>query len=273
MKTILAKHSGFCSGVERSARLAESTCYKKPVYTWGPLIHNEQFVQYLEKKGVKKTENIKDIKDATIIVRSHGIQKNMLDNIRNNAFELVNGTCPNVTRVQTLAQKLEKNNYDIIIFGDINHPEIISIESFITKPYIVDSDSDIKHLPKLKKPALISQTTQSIDAFEKIVKLLTSKYPNIEIHNTICNATELRQKSAKTLASQVDMMIVIGGKKSSNTKKLFEVCKKIVTTHLVETKNDLKKNWFKNISVIGITAGASTPDWIIKEVQNYIEKI
>ena len=273
MKTILAKYSGFCSGVERSAKFTQNNCYRRPIYTWGPLIHNDQFVNHLAKLGIKKTENFNTIKNATVIVRSHGIKKGDMKKIKNLAYEVIDGTCPNVTRVQNLASKLESEGNDIVIYGDPMHPEIIGIKSYVRKPYIISSISEIKLLPDFNKPIIISQTTQSIDGFTKISKKLKSRYPNLQIFNTICNATELRQNSAKSLSKKVDMMIVIGGKKSSNTKKLFEVCKKTVPTHLIETVHDLQKNLFKNINIVGVTAGASTPDWIIKEVLDYINKI
>lgn len=273
MKIYLAKYSGFCSGVKRSAQLANAKYTHKPIFTWGPLIHNEQFVQYLESKGIKKTENLKDISNAIVIVRSHGIEKKLMQNIKKLSHKTIDGTCPNVIRVQKLAQNLQKKEKNIVIFGDSSHPEIIGIASYIKKPYIISNIQDLKLLPKLKNPALISQTTQSVRKFKIIAKKLKKIYPNIQIYNTICNATELRQKSANALSKKVDVMIVIGGQSSSNSKKLFDICKKQTTSYFIQTKKDLKNIDLKNIDKIGITAGASTPDWIIKNVVQYLKSI
>lgn len=273
IKIIIAKYSGFCSGVERSTNLVKNKNYKKPIYTWGPLIHNNEFTNYLKKQNIFSISSIKNVKSGTIITRSHGITKNEFLTLKKSKLNIIDGTCPNVIKVQKLAQILENNKFQIIILGDKKHPEVIGITSYLKKPIVISSIKEIKNIKMSNNLALISQTTQSVELFKKIAQVLKKNNKKIKIFNTICSATYLRQNSAKITAKKSDIMIIVGGKHSSNTQKLFNLCNKITKSYHIETYKDLKKSYFKNVKIAGLTAGASTPKWEIKKIINYIKKI
>lgn len=270
-----AEKSGFCFGVKRAIVLAEKTAgSKKKVYTLGPIIHNPQEVKRLEKQGIKALKDPKKVKQGTIILRTHGIPLQLHNKIaENKKINIIDATCPFVKRAQDIVKKLSEKENTIIIVGEKVHPEVVALLSYCDgKCVVVESLKEAKKLKIQGNLSIVSQTTQTPQNFDSIVKYLKKRY-KVQVYNTICKATFDRQKSAEKLAKNVDLMIVIGGKNSGNTTRLYEICKKKTKTYHIETEADIKESWFKNSKKVGITAGASTPDWIIKQVENKIKEI
>ncbi|HHU70162.1 MAG TPA: bifunctional 4-hydroxy-3-methylbut-2-enyl diphosphate reductase/30S ribosomal protein S1 [Thermoanaerobacterales bacterium] len=281
MDFVLSKYAGFCFGVKRAVNLAEEAiCLKKPVYTLGPLIHNPEFIDNLKQNGVKEVNHISEIdeENAVVVFRTHGVKLGTYLEANKKGFDIIDATCPYVRRAQLKAEQLSKEDYKVIIFGDPSHPEVEGINSYCeNKAEIVQSLDELKEANLIdinNKIGIIAQTTANNDEWNKIVKYLKENKPTVKIFNTICDATSQRQKAAKELASAVDLMIVVGGYNSSNTRKLTEISKSICEeTYQIENAKELNIEWFKNKKKIGITAGASTPDWIIKEVISQMKEI
>lgn len=270
----IASNAGFCFGVRRAIDLTDKTARNRDaVYTLGPLIHNPQEVRRLAKNGVKAINRVNGIEGYTLIIRTHGITSKLKTKLETKNLELVDATCPFVKRAQDIVKKLSDDNYQIIIVGDKTHPEVIGLISYCNgNCYVVEKKSDIKVSKLIQRIGIISQTTQSIENFNDIVKHIKKYRPNLKIYNTICRATIDRQAEALKLAKRVDVMFVVGGKNSGNTKRLAEICRQYAKTYLIETAKEIKAKWIKRKRNIGITAGASTPDWIIKSVETKINK-
>lgn len=282
MEIIVGKTAGFCYGVKRavdgSIKQIEESKNEK-IYCLGELVHNKQVVKSLEEKGIKFIEDINEIKgnNSKVIIRAHGVKKEIYKQAEEKNIEVIDYTCPNVLKIHKIAEDYEKQGYYIFLTGAENHPEIIGITSYCGENYtLIENEEDvekaIENLEKLniKKLLVISQTTYSTKKFEKIKDMIQEKLPKdieIVIKNTICLATETRQKETKELSTKVNAMIIIGGKNSSNTKKLYEVasenCK---NTICIETKNEIDKKQYEGINCIGIMAGASTPQNSIDEI-------
>ncbi|SHH47637.1 4-hydroxy-3-methylbut-2-enyl diphosphate reductase [Caloranaerobacter azorensis DSM 13643] len=277
MELLIAKNSGFCFGVEKAVKTALQTLdeNKHNVFSLGPIIHNEQVINLLESKGLKIINDIKDIDRGKVIIRSHGIPLNVYSYAKNTGIELIDCTCPFVRNVQKKANEFFNNGYTVVIIGNPNHPEVIGINGWCNnQAVIVNSKDDINKVPIIDKLCIVSQTTMTLEKFQKLSNLVQRKGKIAKIFNTICNATSLRQESTKKIAKEVEAMIVIGGYHSSNTRKLAEISKKYCgNVYHIETINDLPINKLKNFKKIGITAGASTPDWIIKDVVNNLKDI
>jgi 4-hydroxy-3-methylbut-2-enyl diphosphate reductase len=277
MKIFLAEHAGFCFGVERAIKIVEDTASEKEnVVTLGPIIHNPQVVENLKRRGVDATECIENISyENTVIVRSHGIPKNVQKNIKEKTQNLVDATCPFVKKAHGAATALSDESYDVVIFGEKDHPEVEGIISYVNGRYfVVSSCEDVKQIPNLNKCGLIAQTTQNMTIFNCIKKELEKKCNELKVINTICNATTLRQEAAKMLAKQVDLMLVIGGKNSANTTRLFKICSEICRkTYHIETKDEISISYFDGVDKIGITAGASTPKYLIDEIIEFIKEV
>lgn len=288
MEILVGKTAGFCYGVKRAVdgSLEQiETNKNQEIYCLGELVHNRQVVLELEEKGIKFIENINEIKNknSKVIIRAHGIEKNIYKKAEEEKINIIDYTCPNVLRIHKIAEDYQKQGYYIFLTGTEGHPEIIGIisccgENFSLITNEEDVEKAIENFKKsnIKKLLLISQTTYSMKKFENVKKLVEEKIPkNIDlvIKNTICLATEQRQKETKELSLKVDMMIIIGGKNSSNTKKLYEIasenCK---NTICIETKDELEKKKYINIQKIGIMAGASTPQKSIDEVIKILNK-
>ncbi len=272
MKVTLARNAGFCFGVKRAINLALETSEKYPeVVTIGPIIHNPQLVNSLRGKGIIPINNPEEVEGRPVIVRSHGITKELLENLQKLGIPVINATCPFVANGQQWATKLSEENYPIMIVGDEYHPEIIALKSYVqsSEVYVVNSVEQIEE-KIYSKLALICQTTQSIELLQAIVDKLLPLSKELRIINSICSATRIRQESTSKLAHKTDLMIVVGGKISANTGMMYEICKKNVETHLIETAKEFDCNWLTGKKNIGLTAGASTPDWIIVEVYNII---
>lgn len=277
MEIFIADHAGFCFGVERAVSLVEDTSKNNEgVYTLGPIIHNPQIVSKFADQGVGVCDSPDDVNETnTVVVRSHGITKDTYSQLEERKVNTVDATCPFVKKAQNSAKKLGDDGAVVVVYGEKDHPEVKSIVSFIDSSYIIVSDiEDVKALDFCEKYALVAQTTQNSESFDKIAEILKTKCDKLTINNTICNATSLRQASAIDLAKKVDIMIVIGGKNSGNTTRLYEICKEICSdTYHIETKNELNKEIFDESRKVGITAGASTPGFLVDEVIEFLKEV
>lgn len=279
MEVKLAKTAGFCFGVHR----AVDTVYEQikegatPIYTYGPIVHNETVVKELEAKGVQvlnTKEELSDLKEGTVIIRAHGVGKEIYDLLEAKGINLVDATCPFVRKIHRIVQKEGADGRKILIIGNAKHPEVEGIRGWCAVPsFVVESVEEAQNFtidPK-EKLCIVSQTTFNYKKFKDLVEIISKKGYDIIVLNTICSATEERQAEARQIASEADAMIVIGGSHSSNTQKLFEICKKeCENTYHIQELDDLDLNVLQSIRCVGITAGASTPKKIIEEVQKHV---
>ncbi|MGN0383729.1 MAG: 4-hydroxy-3-methylbut-2-enyl diphosphate reductase [Eubacterium sp.] len=279
MEVIVAKSAGFCFGVKRAIDKVyeQINMQKKDIYTFGPIIHNEEVVNDLASKGVIVIENkdeLKNIKKGTIVIRSHGVPKYIYDIVEENNLELVDATCPFVRKIHKIVETQSKEGRQIIIIGNDNHPEVEGIKGWSETPVIVigsREEAESINFPENTELTIVSQTTFNYKKFQYLVEIIRKKGYDINVLNTICNATHERQQEAREIARKVDAMIVIGGRNSSNTQKLFEICKEECTnTYYIQTLVDLDLPKLGAISSVGITAGASTPNNIIEEVHTNV---
>ena len=275
MKVKLASNYGFCFGVKRAIKIAED--YENSA-TMGPLIHNQDEINRLKNDfNVGLYNNLSDVKDHdTVIIRTHGIPKNDLKHLRTLNAKIINATCPFVTTPQQIVKKMSSEGYSILIFGDSDHPEVKGVQSYAENQndvHIVLEPSDLQNIIfKNNKIATVAQTTKKKEKYLEIVNYLILKNKEVRVFNTICDATFENQDAARELSKEVDIMIVIGGKNSSNTKQLHSIClENCPNSYLIENENELESSWFLNKSLCGVTAGASTPDWIIQQVVDKIE--
>ncbi len=280
MNVILAKSAGFCFGVKRAVDMVykEADRGDTPIYTYGPIIHNEEVVSDLEAKGVRVIEDVDELKDApkgTVIIRSHGVGPSVYREIQKLGFEIVDATCPFVLKIHRLVEQHSREGERIVIIGNASHPEVAGIREWSedAQTTIIGSREEAENFTVKdgKKVCIVSQTTFNYNKFQELVEIISEKGYDIIVLNTICNATEERQTEAARIAAEVDAMIVIGGRSSSNTQKLFEICKKECNnTYYIQTVKDLDLTCLKSIDNVGITAGASTPNKIIEEVQKNV---
>ncbi len=274
MEIILAKKYGFCFGVKRAIKIAEKSPDSS---TTGPLIHNNEEINRLKQNfNVTTLKDISTIKsNEKAIIRTHGITKQDFNSLKKRNVDLIDATCPYVAKPQRICQNMSEDGYDIVIFGDENHPEVKGIKSYAKgKVFVVLSVDELKKIGLNKKVAVVSQTTRKIDEFLKVVSYLIQNIREVRVFNTICNATFENQEAARDLAKKADVMIVIGGKNSSNTKQLLIISKEFCeNSYLIENELELEKSWFEGKNICGITAGASTPDWIIEKIIKKIKQI
>lgn len=280
MKLTIAKSAGYCFGVKRAVNMVyqEAEEAKVPVYTYGPIIHNEEVVRDLKQRGVHVVRELKELENlpkGKIIIRSHGISRREHEAMKACGFEVLDATCPFVLKIHRLVEKYSKEGYRIVIAGNEHHPEVEGILGWVEgqPAYTVISQEDIEKLPlkEGEKVCLVAQTTFNYNKFQELVEIFEKKGYDISVVNTICNATEERQTEAKEIAAKVDAMIIIGGRHSSNTRKLYEICsRECADTYFIQTLDDLHLDLPKSVRLVGITAGASTPNKIIEEVQNYV---
>ena len=281
MEITVAKSAGFCFGVQR----AVDSVYKEleensgKIYTFGPIIHNEQVVEDLNKKGIEvidTVEQLKEIKEGTVVIRSHGVAKEIYDILEQQKLKMVDATCPFVKKIHNIVLDEINNGKTIIIIGNDNHPEVEGIKGWVNGEVIViNKEEQIEKLslPGQTKACIVSQTTFNHNKFKYLVEIIRKKGYDITVVNTICNATHVRQVEAQKISSNVDGMIVIGGKNSSNTQKLYDICRnECENTFYVQTVKDLNLHELKSLKSIGITAGASTPKNIIEEVRTECQK-
>jgi len=283
MRIRLSKKIGFCFGVKRAVGMAEKALdkNKSSIYSLGSIIHNSQVVERLSRKGLKVIKDAGRMKGGVVVISSHGLSPGITKRILRRGIKIIDTTCPFVLNAQRIARRLGEEGYDVVVVGDAAHPEIKALVDFIPKGrgsriYVVkDKHAAVRlKLGHDQKVGVISQTTQSSGNFLDVVKVISEKRPReLRVFNTICKDAEERQNFAGRLAKNVGMMLIIGGKNSANTRRLFEVCRKVLAdSHLIETDKDLKENWFKKRQVIGVTSGASTPDWVIRKVVNSITR-
>ena len=277
-KVKVAKSAGFCVGVKRAIDMVyEEAAKGGKVYTLGPVIHNEQVVSDLESKGVKVVDNIESLdagQDTTVIIRSHGVPEEIINRLKEKNIRIVDATCPFVSKIHHIVKEKYNEGYHIVVIGNAKHPEVEGVCGWCGNS--ADVIGSVEEAGKYsnykdKKLCVVSQTTFNYKKFQDIVDILVKKSYDIVVMNTICNATEERQTEAGTIARQSDAMLVIGGKHSSNTQKLFEICKRVCPdTYFIQTLDDLDLKKLQSFRSVGITAGASTPNNIIKEVQSYV---
>lgn len=283
MKVTVAKSAGFCFGVKRAVeqvyeQIEDNTAHKK-IYTYGPIIHNEQVVRDIEEKGVKvlsSFEELKELRDGIVIIRAHGAAKEVFDVIQSQGLTVVDATCPFVKKIYKIVQEEQKKGKHIVITGDASHPEVQGIRGWCQEDVTIIADEKEAQeftLKENKPVCIVSQTTFNYNKFKYLVEIISKKGYDISVLDTICNATHQRQAEAKEIASVVDAMIVIGGKNSSNTQKLYEICKRECNnTYYIQTLDDLDLSNLKEDSYVGITAGASTPNNIIEEVHTNVRE-
>ncbi|WP_027396200.1 4-hydroxy-3-methylbut-2-enyl diphosphate reductase [Anaerovibrio lipolyticus] len=274
MEVILADNLGFCYGVKRAIQLAEDSAAPGQVTnTLGPIIHNPQMVAKLAGNGVGTVDSLDEVKEGTIIIRSHGVGPDVYDRVEAMGLNMVDATCPHVRKAQSSAKMLADEGYQVVIIGEKRHPEVKSIIEWAGDGAVaIETEEEADALPKYGKLGIVAQTTFSAPKFKLIVERLLDKSSDMKILRTICTATDQRQSAAMKLATEVDLMIVIGGKNSANTTRLAQLCGDKCKTYHIETADELRDDWFDKIKKIGITAGASTPDWIIKEVYKKCQK-
>lgn len=281
MEVVLANHAGFCFGVKRAVKLADDTVdgHREPVHSLGPLIHNPQVVEQFSKKGVHQIKSLSEAENGVVIFRSHGVSSpQVFEAAQARGLKIVDATCPFVTNAQRDAKQLVEEGYQVVMVGDRNHPETKSVIGHAGGEILVTESFDEikKYLNKFPKKRLgiLSQTTQTYRKFSEIVVRCLEICDEVKIFNTICYATEDRQTEAETLAGQVEAMIIVGGKNSANTTHLAEICRRSkLPVYHIETVHEIEQDWFPGLKKVGVTAGASTPDWIINDVVQHLERV
>jgi 4-hydroxy-3-methylbut-2-enyl diphosphate reductase len=274
MKIELAENYGFCFGVKRAIKIAEEN---RNSVTYGPLIHNAKEIERLDQDyKVGLTENISTFNTGDkAVIRTHGIPKTELKFLKEKGVDVVDATCPYVTKPQQICEEMSQLGYDIVIFGDEEHPEIKGVKSYASHgAYVVTSVEELENLKLKEKIALVAQTTRKVEDYLEVANYLIPRYKEVRVFNTICNATFENQDAVRKLAKKADVMVIIGGKNSSNTKQLFSIAKEFCSdSYHIEDEKDIEFTWFIDKKLCGISAGASTPDWIIQKVVNKVENI
>ena len=280
MEVRLAKTAGFCFGVKRAVETVYEQAKKSDhtkIYTYGPIIHNEEVVKDMREKGVEviySLEELKRLREGVVIIRSHGVAKEIYTILEKQGVSCVDATCPFVKKIHRIVERESRDGKHIIIIGDELHPEVQGIKGWAENSVTViktEEDAEKFQVSPDTKICVVSQTTFNYNKFKYLVEIISKKSYDISVLNTICSATKERQEEANQIAQEVDAMIVIGDKHSSNTQKLFEICDKACNnTYYIQTLDDLNMNQLKSVKTVGITAGASTPKNIIEEVQNNV---
>ncbi len=254
--------------MRRALRLALKTVEKgNTAYSLGPLIHNSQVVKWLEEKGVRAVKSLDEVPEGKIIIRSHGIAPNVRKEALDKGLKVVDATCPLVKRVQDKAQSLVQSNYQVLVVGERNHPEVTGILGYAPGAVVIEKEEDLDTLPRKDRIGVVAQTTQSPENYRRILRrLFKSGFQEIKIFNTICSATVASQKDALKTAREADVMFVLGGHHSANTRRLTELCHSAGTeTHHLASMDELDEKWLENKTAVGVAAGASTPQWIVKD--------
>lgn len=276
MKIILAQSAGFCFGVKRATQMAfEAAEHYHQICSLGPIIHSPQLVGKLEEKGVEVIHEVEDIPEGAVIIRSHGVTSSELDHILARELHIVDATCPFVKKAQEYAAMLSREGYLLVLVGEEEHPEVQGIISYARDGdvLVVANRLAAESLPRRRRIGIVAQTTQSFDNLRQIVDVCLSKSSELRVFNTICDATSVRQNEARSIAKEVDLMLIIGGFNSANTSRLASICRDIQPrSHHVETAEQVDPVWFEDVRTVGITAGASTPRWLIDEVLEKVRK-
>lgn len=276
MEVRLARYAGICYGVERALKMAqEATERSDSVHSLGPLIHNPQAVQSLHDQGVCVAQNLSDVQDGTLIIRSHGVAPDVISEAQRKGLEVIDATCPHVSKAQEAAQKLAENGYLVILVGEADHPEVAGIKARAgDKVLVVQSAEELPERLGSRRVGVVVQTTQMADVLDEVVVALMSRVSELRVFNTICDATAKRQAAARELAREVDVMVVVGGHNSGNTNRLAEICRAVnPRTYHVETAEEINRAWFEGATIAGVTAGASTPGEQMAGVIATIEEI
>jgi len=278
MRINLAKSAGFCFGVKRALEIVKEAAKKeKNLAILGDIVHNEKVIQKITKLGIKKIKRLDKKANKTIIIRAHGEPQKVFTLAKKLGHKIIDATCPMVKEIHRIAKDMEEKGYFIIVIGDKNHDEVRGIVGQLNKKAMVIEnikDIDINKIKKIKKVSIVVQSTQELDKVLKIVEVLKRYIKELKFFNTICMPTRIKQKEIKEMPKKNDCIIIIGSKKSANTKRLYEISRRLnKKTWWVNSKEEIKKSWFKGVNSIGITAGASTPDETIKEVIKYIQLI
>ncbi len=277
MKVKLAKTGGFCMGVRRAMEivLAEANKKEGPLFTLGPLIHNRQVLDLLASRGVLPLDDPNGIKAGRIVIRAHGIPPQKRQGLRDTGLKMIDATCPKVARVQAIIRAYTSKGYSAVIVGDNAHAEVVGLMGYSKTPaHLLQRLEDVSALPPMDRLFVVAQTTQNEEMFHNVVNALMERFPQIRVFDTICDATHLRQQEVRSFAGQVDGVVVVGGYNSANTQRLVQVSKEAgLPTFHVETEKDLDKGALSRIKVVGVTAGASTPNWMIRNVVKEIEGI
>lgn len=281
MKVLRARDMGFCWGVKRAVDILERTAERGvPVTSLGSVVHNPQVVEQLKGRGVDVASSLEQLNGNPVAITAHGVGPEVLSSLRQRGLEVIDTTCPIVTRSQRWAKKVAEQGYTVIIFGDADHKEVRGVLGWTAGRGIAITEEGIDSLPETlsSRLAVLAQTTQNPQRFARFVSLLlerrVDRISELQVINTLCNATSNQQAAAEELADQVEMMVVVGGRESANTRHLVEVCaQRGVETHHVETAEELQARWFLKREAVGVTAGASTPDFVIDEVVRRIEEL
>ena len=281
MKVELAKTAGFCFGVKRAVDMVYEQVKERPgekIYTFGPIIHNEEVINDMEKRGVSvlhSVEELEALESGTVIIRSHGVPKNICDILERKGLSYVDATCPFVKKIHKIVEEKSREGAHIVIIGNSSHPEVEGIRGWAGQSVtVIQTAAEAENFEienRNRKVCIVSQTTFNYNKFKELVEIISKKMYNIIVLNTICNATKERQEEAYGIAGRVEAMLVIGDRRSSNTQKLFEICSNACAdTYYIQTLDDLNVNQLRSVETVGITAGASTPNKIIEEVQKNV---
>lgn len=278
MKVIVAKSAGFCYGVRRALDLVEKTIssHRSAVFTLGPLIHNPQAIARLEEAGVRTVGNLDDVPAKSVVMMpTHGVPKDVVTRAKKLGLVVVDATCPYVRKVHRLAEDLVRDGYQIIVLGDRHHSEVRGILSRAgDNAMAISGTQELRDMELGERVGILAQTTQSVEQYELVVTAVSAKINDVRAFNTICSATLERQHDALALTEHTDVVVVVGGRNSANTRRLAEICARTnVPTYQVEVEEELDPAWFKNARIVGVTAGASTPDWIISSVVERLQGI
>lgn len=275
MEILIAKRAGFCFGVKRAIDIAFGIAEKKQegIYTFGPIIHNPQVIERLRAKGIVPTDDIQGDDIRTMIIRTHGMPLDLMERASKAGYDIIDATCPFVKKAQHYAKLLREEGYQVVILGDREHPEVKGLMSYAGEDVIVvNSGEELSGIKK--RVGIVVQTTQPVEALKRLIGVIVGQSKEVKVYNTICNSTALRLRETEEMARKADVVIVVGGKNSANTTQLANLCKSMqVKTYHIETADELEGAWFGGIKRVGITAGASTPDWIIKDVVERIKDI
>ncbi|MHB1756356.1 MAG: 4-hydroxy-3-methylbut-2-enyl diphosphate reductase [Leptospirillum sp.] len=271
MDIFLPEYAGVCVGVKLAIKLANKSAEESvgPVFILHEIVHNTHVVKDLANRGVKSVDAVSEVDRGTLIISAHGVAPDVIKEARDKNLEVVDTTCPLVSKIHRIVRNLADKNYTILLLGEESHDEVMGVQGWAKEHiHIFHKPEEIDRLPVVSGPvALVSQTTQSIKYFDEILALLTVKYPQLEVHNTICDATEKRQTSALEIAGDMDVMITVGSMTSANSRRLQEVSAGLCpNSYLVDSAKDINPEWFNGSERVGVTAGASTPDWLIEGV-------
>jgi 4-hydroxy-3-methylbut-2-enyl diphosphate reductase len=274
MNVILAKSAGFCWGVKKAVEQARKLALNKQVRTDGPLIHNTEMLKKLEKENIIEASDFSEMDNAVILIRAHGIPPERYKQLNSFNLQVEDATCPYVYKIQSIIEKHAKDDYEILIYGDKGHAEVSGLMGFAqNRGHIIKTKEDIMKLPDFPKVCLVSQSTQNFEKFQTIAKFTTTKFKIVEVEDTICSATKNRQKDLLNLTKEVEAIVVVGGKQSANTIQLVKLAEKITPTFHIQNQDEINIELLKSYKTVGLTAGASTPDFIIEKVKERLEEI